>query len=169
VLATVHSSTPAEAQQRIVAAFPAEEQASVCAQLADVTRAVISQRLVWREELDLRVPECAILVGNPATRSNIRSGQFFKLSTVLETGAKDGQWTIERYRKWLDSRREWYIPERPTLSDQHTDPTPPPPQGDRPPKPEAPGAPEVFVVDVDGESLTDILEELDEDGDRDAT
>ena len=36
VLATLHSSTVVEALQRIVSAFPAEEQPSVCAQLADV-------------------------------------------------------------------------------------------------------------------------------------
>src|SRR3954469_12740811 len=45
VLTTMHSSTCAEALQRIVSAFPAEIQTAVAAQLADCLVAVISQRL----------------------------------------------------------------------------------------------------------------------------
>jgi twitching motility protein PilT len=45
VMATVHSSTCAEALQRVVSAFPAEIQSAVSAQLADCLLAVISQRL----------------------------------------------------------------------------------------------------------------------------
>src|SRR5947209_13619444 len=51
VLATVHSSTCAEACQRVVSAFPAEIQASVAGQLADCLLAVISQRLHFRNDL----------------------------------------------------------------------------------------------------------------------
>jgi len=50
VLATVHSSTCAEALQRVVGSFPAEIQSSVAAQLADCLVAVISQRLHFRDE-----------------------------------------------------------------------------------------------------------------------
>src|SRR5947209_12352443 len=51
VMATVHSSTCAEALQRVVSAFPAEIQASVAGQLADCLLAVISQRLHFRNDL----------------------------------------------------------------------------------------------------------------------
>src|SRR5207342_562535 len=44
VLATVHSSTCAEALQRLVGAFPAEIQNNVAAQLADCLVGVIAQR-----------------------------------------------------------------------------------------------------------------------------
>src|SRR5262249_23667444 len=61
VLATVHSSTCPEALQRLVSAFPAEIQSSVAAQLADSLIAVISQRLHFRQDLNIRVPECEVL------------------------------------------------------------------------------------------------------------
>src|SRR5438874_10092632 len=48
VMATVHSSTCAEALQRVVAAFPSEIQNSVAAQLADCLVAVVAQRLRFR-------------------------------------------------------------------------------------------------------------------------
>src|SRR5438270_8258004 len=51
VMATIHSSSCAEALQRIVSAFPAEIQGAVRAQLADCIVAVICQRLRFRPVL----------------------------------------------------------------------------------------------------------------------
>jgi twitching motility protein PilT len=110
VLATVHSSTCAEALQRVVASFPAEIQGSISAQLADCLVGVISQRLRFRPELNIRVPECEILVPTHAIKAFIRTRDFFKIATALETGADHDMWTFQRYAKWLDSRTNWFIP-----------------------------------------------------------
>jgi twitching motility protein PilT len=110
VLATVHSSTCAEALQRVVSAFPAEIQSGVAAQLADCLVAVISQRLRFRPELNIRVPECEILMASHAVKSFIRNRDFFKIVSSLETGAEHGMWTMQRYRNWLDNRTNWHIP-----------------------------------------------------------
>jgi twitching motility protein PilT len=111
VLATVHSSTCAEALQRVASAFPAEIQASVCAQLADCLVAVISQRLRFRPELNIRVPECEILLATHAVKNFIRSREFFKITTALETGGDHDMWTFQRYAKWLDARTNWVMPD----------------------------------------------------------
>jgi twitching motility protein PilT len=110
VLATVHSSTCAEALQRVVSAFPAEIQASVAAQLADCLVAVISQRLRFRPDLDIRVPECEILMATHAVRNFIRNRDFFKIISALETGAEHGMWSFQRYTKWLETRGNFFIP-----------------------------------------------------------
>ena len=110
VLSTVHSSTCAEALQRVAAAFPAEIQAGVCAQLADCLLAVISQRLHFRPELKMRVPECEVLVATHAVKNFIRTRDFFKISSALETGADHGMWSFARYRSWLENRRNWHVP-----------------------------------------------------------
>ena len=110
VMATVHSSTCAEALQRVVSAFPAEIQSAVAAQLADCILVVISQRLRFRPEQNIRVPECEILVPTHAVKNFIRTRDFFKITSSLETGAEHGMWTLQRYRSWLDSRKNWYIP-----------------------------------------------------------
>jgi twitching motility protein PilT len=110
VLATVHSATCAEALQRVAAAFPAEIQAGVCAQLADCLVAVISQRLRFRPDLNIRVPECEILVATHAVKSFIRNREFFKIATALETGADHDMWSFQRYCKWLDNRTSWSFP-----------------------------------------------------------
>ncbi|HKI70111.1 MAG TPA: PilT/PilU family type 4a pilus ATPase, partial [Verrucomicrobiae bacterium] len=111
VLATVHSSTCVEAIQRVASAFPAEIQSAVCAQLADCLLAVISQRLHFRPDLNIRVPECEVLVGSHAVKNFVRTREFFKIASCLETGAEHGMWTFQRYRTWLESRKKWHIPD----------------------------------------------------------
>jgi twitching motility protein PilT len=110
VLTTLHSSTTAEALQRIVGAFPAEIQAGIAAQLADCLVGVVCQRLRWFPERNLRAPECEVLVASQPVKAMVRQSQFFKLQTALETGAADGSFTFQRYREWLDRRTDWYVP-----------------------------------------------------------
>ena len=125
VLATVHSSTCAEALQRVVSAFPSEIQSSVSAQLADSLVAVVSQRLRFRPELNIRVPECEILVATHAVKNFVRNRDFFKIVSAIEAGGEHGMWSYQRYRTWLDSRTEWHIPgESPEPPD--TEPLEPP-------------------------------------------
>jgi twitching motility protein PilT len=134
VLATVHSSTCAEALQRVVSAFPSEIQSSVSAQLADCLLAVISQRLRFRPELNIRVPECEILMATHAVKNFVRNGDFFKISTALETGADHGMWSFHRYRGWLDNRTNWFVPNQ---TAEAPDSEPAEPVVTPPPKPEA--------------------------------
>ena len=112
VLATVHSATCAEALQRVVASFPAEIQGAISAQLADCLVGVIAQRLSFRPELNMRVPECEILMATHAVRNFIRTREYFRIATALETGAENDMWTFQRYTKWLDSRTQWFIPDQ---------------------------------------------------------
>src|SRR5882724_3087172 len=112
VMATVHSSTCAEALQRVVSAFPAEIQSAVSAQLADCLLAVISQRLRFRPEINMRVPECEILMPTNAVKNFVRNRDFFKIISALETGGEHGMWSFQRYRTWLDNRRGWNNPDQ---------------------------------------------------------
>jgi twitching motility protein PilT len=111
VLATVHSSTCVEALQRLAMAFPPETQAGVCAQLADCLVAVVCQRLRYRADLNLRVPECEVLRSTVPVKALIRSREFFRIGQALETGAEQGMWTFDRYAAWLAKRTQWHTPE----------------------------------------------------------
>src|SRR5829696_7820357 len=110
VMATVHSSTCTEALQRVVGAFPAEIQNAVAAQLADSLVAVIAQRLRFRPDLNIRVPECEILQPTIPVKMFIRNREFFKINQVMETGADSGMWTFARYQTWLNKRTSWHLP-----------------------------------------------------------
>jgi twitching motility protein PilT len=114
----------------VVSAFPAEIQSGVAAQLSDCLLAVISQRLRFRSDLNIRVPECEILMVTHAVRNFIRNRDFFKIVSSLETGAEHGMWTFQRYRTWLDNRTNWTIPgqspEPPDTESSDTPATAPP-------------------------------------------
>jgi twitching motility protein PilT len=110
VFATVHSGSCAEALQRIVLAFPAEIQSNVAAQLADCLVAVVCQRLRFRPDLSIRVPECEILRSTSSVKTFIRNRDFFKLPQALETGAEHGMWSFDRYQTWMAKRTQWHIP-----------------------------------------------------------
>lgn len=115
VFATIHSGSAGEAIYRLVNAFPAEMQDNVRAQVADCLLAVICQRLVYRPEMNMRVPECEILNANFAAKSIIRSGKYSKIGDVLQTGVEDKMWSFQRYRQWLNNRNTWYRPKNESL------------------------------------------------------
>lgn len=141
VLCTVHSATCAEALQRVVSAFPSEIQNAVAAQLADAVVAVVAQRLRFRPELNIRVPECEILTPTVAVKSFIRNREFFKINQVMETGAEHGMWTFTRYQGWLAKRTNWHLP---NASDEAPDSEPaeaPPRNMAQPPPVPSPTAP----------------------------
>jgi twitching motility protein PilT len=94
----------------VASAFPAEIQGAVCAQLADCLVAVISQRLRFRSDLNIRVPECEILVATHAVKNFIRNREFFKIISAIETGADHGMWSFQRYCKWLETRTNLFVP-----------------------------------------------------------
>jgi twitching motility protein PilT len=113
VLATMHSGSCVEALQRIVSAFPSEAQGNVRAQLADCLVAVIAQRLRYRSDLKIPVPECEVLVPTSAVKAHLRAGDFFKIASALEIGAEAGMWTFARYQTWLEAKKTWHIPGAP--------------------------------------------------------
>jgi twitching motility protein PilT len=120
VLATLHSSTCVEGLQRLVGAFAPSAQPSVCAQLADALVACVAQRLTFREDVQIAVPECEILMANVAARAAIRQGNFSQLQTVIDTSAADGSYSFTRYRAWLDHHRDLHVP-RPTDTELASD------------------------------------------------
>lgn len=110
VISTVHSSTAVEALQRLVSSFSPEIQASIRAQLADCLVGVLAQRLRYRAEAKMRIPECELLLPTHAIRSHIRNGDYHKIAASQETGAEHGMWTFARYGQWLDNRKSWSSP-----------------------------------------------------------
>jgi twitching motility protein PilT len=113
--------------------------------MADSLVAVVCQRLQYREEIKMQVPECEILVPTHAAKNFIRRGEFFKIGTVMETGADQGMFTYQRYRNWLDTRKTWHrINERDGDDNSVGEMTPPEGLSAAPihrPPPIAPGTP----------------------------
>ena len=111
VLATLHTIDAPKAIDRIVDAFPAAQQPQIIAQLANALEAVISQRLLPREDGAGRVLATEILVANMAVRATLRERRWEQLVGLIEIGARDGMRTIdeslsELYLQRLISKEE---------------------------------------------------------------
>src|SRR6185312_10376220 len=107
VLATMHSSSCAEALTRISMSFPAEIQGSIRAQLADCLVGVVCQRPDYLPEQRLRVPRCEVLWGSLAAKATVRSGQMSQIANVIQSGGEEGMWNFDRYQRWMESRKDW--------------------------------------------------------------
>ena len=107
VLATMHSSSCAEALSRICMSFPAEIQGNIRAQLADCLVGVVCQRLDYLPEYRLRVPRCEVLWGTLAAKATVRSGQMSQIPNVIQSGGEDGMWNFDRYQRWMEQKKDW--------------------------------------------------------------
>lgn len=95
VLATLHTRGAAQAVDRLVDVFPAEEKNLVRTQLAGSLKAVIAQRLVSSSE-GKRIGLFEVLVATSAVSNLIREGKMHQIPGVLQTGAHAGMQTFEQ-------------------------------------------------------------------------
>lgn len=96
VLASIHSRSAASAIERIVDAYPPEQQQQIRGQLADSLRAIIVQRLLPRARGDGRVVAVEVLRGTHAVASLIREGKSAQLPTLIQSGKREGMLSLER-------------------------------------------------------------------------
>lgn len=97
VLATLHTRSAAQAVDRLVDVFPAEEKALVRSQLAGSLKAVIAQRLVPSID-EKRIGLFEVLIATPAIANLIREGKMHQIPALLQTGAQAGMQTFEQSR-----------------------------------------------------------------------
>src|SRR5689334_1144401 len=107
VLATMHSSSCAEALARICMSFPAEIQGNIRAQIADCLVGVVCQRLDYLAEVRLRIPRCEVLTGTLAAKATVRSGHMSQIANVIQSGGEDGMWNFDRYQRWMEQKKDW--------------------------------------------------------------
>ena len=100
VFGTLHTTGAAETVDRIVDAFPTNQQAQIRTQLAAGLQAVISQILLPKlgpdGEVHGRIAAFEIMIGTPPVQALIREGKTHQLQTVIETSLKDGMCTLQR-------------------------------------------------------------------------
>ena len=95
VIATLHTKGTANSIDRIIDAFPSEQQTQVRVQLSMVLRTVVSQQLV-RDEKGGQVPAFEIMHMNGATRSLIRDGKTHQLTAAMAAAGEEGMVTMDQ-------------------------------------------------------------------------
>jgi len=105
VLATLHTNTAPETIDRIVDAFPANQQAQVRVQLSNNLVGVITQQLLPRIDGRGRVLAYELMVATPAVRALIREGKTHQLTSVIQTGGQQGMITMDAHLADLYKKR----------------------------------------------------------------
>jgi twitching motility protein PilT len=95
VFSTLHTSTAAEAVERIVDVFEGAKQKQILIQLSAVLRGVVAQQLIPTTD-GRRVAAREILVNTPAVANLIRENNIAQLQSVIQTGAKQGMITMDK-------------------------------------------------------------------------
>jgi twitching motility protein PilT len=100
VLSTLHTSTAAEAVERIVDAFDGSRQNQVLIQLSAVLKMVVAQQLLPSKDGG-RVPAREILINTPAVANLIKENNISQLKSTIQIGAKEGMVSMENSIKQL--------------------------------------------------------------------
>ena len=97
VFATLHTTGAASTVDRIVGAFPTDQQGQIRMQLSVGLVAVISQLLIPRIDKPGRVAAFEIMVNTPSIASMIRDGNTHRINSDIQTGAKYGMQTLDSH------------------------------------------------------------------------
>lgn len=90
VLGTLHTSNASRTLDRILDAFPIEQQDQIRIMVAESLRGVVSQQLVPKADNSGRVLALEVLVNTPAVANLIREKKTFMLPGVIQTGRRLG-------------------------------------------------------------------------------
>jgi twitching motility protein PilT len=100
VFGTLHTSSAAQTVDRMVDVFPSGQQTQIRVQLSSSLLAVFSQTLCKRVRplpgQFGRVMAQEIMINTPAIANLIREGKTAQIYSQIQTGAKDGMFTLER-------------------------------------------------------------------------
>ncbi|MFC5848958.1 type IV pilus twitching motility protein PilT [Deinococcus petrolearius] len=105
VMGTLHTNSAPESIDRIVDVFPEEQQEQIRVQLANNLVAVMTQQLLPRLDGQGRALAYELLIANPAVRALIREGKTYQLTSVMQTGSREGMVTMDAFLANLYRRR----------------------------------------------------------------
>ncbi len=95
VFATLHTTGAARTVDRIVDAFPTNQQEQIRTQLAATINAVISQLLLPRVDRPGRVAAFEVMISTPSIKALIRDNKTFRITSDIQTGGRLGMFTLD--------------------------------------------------------------------------
>jgi twitching motility protein PilT len=109
VLATLHTNSATKTVDRIIDAFPENQQPQIRVMLSESLRGVVAQSLIPRRDGKGRTAVVEVLVNVPAVANLIREGKTYQIQSAMQTGQAHGMITFEAaindlVRKGLVSR-----------------------------------------------------------------
>ena len=95
VLATLHTDNAIRTVNRLIGAFPPDQQEQVRAMLSESLKAVVSQRLLLKTDESGLVPALEIMIVNRAVGNLIREQKTVQIHSLLQTGTSQGMCLLD--------------------------------------------------------------------------
>jgi twitching motility protein PilT len=97
VFGTLHTANAEQTCDRLISAFPADEQEAIRVQFAQTLVGIVGLRLVPLRSGQGRRAACEILVANDAIRTQVREKKTHMLRNTIAAGAATGMQTLEKH------------------------------------------------------------------------
>jgi twitching motility protein PilT len=94
VFGTLHTSSAPKTVDRIIDAFPGEQQSQIRSMLSESLEAIVAQTLL-KKVGGGRIAAQEILIGVPAVRNLIREAKLHQIPSMMQTGKNMGMCTLE--------------------------------------------------------------------------
>jgi twitching motility protein PilT len=97
VFGTLHTNNAAKTIDRIINAFPADQQEQTRTMLAESLSAVVAQQLLKTKDGKGRCAAIEILIGSPALATTIREGKISQINSIIQTGSASGMQGMDQH------------------------------------------------------------------------
>lgn len=97
VFGTLHTTGAVRTIDRLIDAFPTDQQEQIRTQLAGNLKAVISQTLVPKKSGFGRIAAFEIMISTPAIQNLIRENKSYRITSMIQTGHKYGMVLLDEY------------------------------------------------------------------------
>jgi twitching motility protein PilT len=106
VFGTVHTNSAVKTIDRVINAFPANQQNQVRSMLSDGLKAVLAQQLLKTSDGKGRCAAVEILISSSAVGNLIREGKLSQIASIIQTGSVDGMQTMDQaLQQLVDQQR----------------------------------------------------------------
>jgi twitching motility protein PilT len=96
VFGTLHTNSAAKTIDRIIDAFPSDEQPQVRVMLADSLKAVVAQQLLKTADGKGRCAANEVLISTSGLSNLIREGKIAMVNSTIQTGVSLGMQTMDQ-------------------------------------------------------------------------
>jgi twitching motility protein PilT len=90
VFSTLHTTGAANTIDRMIDVFPPHQQQQIRIQLSSILESVISQQLIPKADGKGRIAAYEVMHATPAIRNLIREGKTHQITSIIQTGRKQG-------------------------------------------------------------------------------
>ena len=101
VFGTLHTNSASKTIDRIINAFPTDQQEQTRTMLSESLKAVIAQQLLKTKDGKGRCAAVEILIGSSALASMIREGKISQINSIIQTGTSVGMQSMDQHLKQL--------------------------------------------------------------------